>query len=77
MPRGHPSPAQFAADDPPLPDARRAVGAHPRDCIFPVLLMFGLPLATWLRLLVWLILGLAIYFGYGHRHSVTPEAPAE
>jgi APA family basic amino acid/polyamine antiporter len=27
--------------------------------------MIGLPFATWLRLIVWLALGLAIYFGYG------------
>ena len=29
----------------------------------------GLPADTWLRLLIWLALGLAIYFLYGRKHS--------
>jgi APA family basic amino acid/polyamine antiporter len=34
-----------------------------------VTLMFSLPNATWIRLAIWLGLGFAVYFGYGHRHS--------
>jgi len=32
-------------------------------------LMLSLPWSTWLRLIVWLILGMAIYLGYGRGHS--------
>jgi APA family basic amino acid/polyamine antiporter len=32
-------------------------------------LMLSLPWSTWLRLIVWLIVGMAIYFGYGRSHS--------
>ena len=32
-------------------------------------LMFGLPLDTWLRFIVWLAIGIAIYVLYGVRHS--------
>lgn len=32
-------------------------------------LMYSLPNGTWVRLIVWLALGVAIYAGYGHRHS--------
>jgi APA family basic amino acid/polyamine antiporter len=29
--------------------------------------MFGLPLTTWIRLVVWLVVGFAIYFLYGRK----------
>jgi APA family basic amino acid/polyamine antiporter len=32
-------------------------------------LMLGLPLDTWIRLLIWLLVGFGIYFGYGMKHS--------
>jgi APA family basic amino acid/polyamine antiporter len=31
--------------------------------------MAGLPLTTWIRLVVWLAVGLAIYFFYGRRSA--------
>ena len=37
--------------------------------LISLLLMAALPGGTWLRLIVWLIIGMAIYFGYGRRHS--------
>ena len=35
-----------------------------------LLLMFSLPSENWIRLVVWLVIGLGIYFGYGRHHSV-------
>jgi APA family basic amino acid/polyamine antiporter len=38
--------------------------------LFCLLLMIGLPLDTWLRLVIWMAIGLTVYFFYGRRHSV-------
>jgi basic amino acid/polyamine antiporter, APA family len=35
-----------------------------------VMLMLGLPWITWVRFGLWLVVGLAVYVGYGYRHSV-------
>jgi APA family basic amino acid/polyamine antiporter len=35
-----------------------------------MLLMFSLPAENWLRMLVWLLIGLIIYFTYSRRHSI-------
>jgi APA family basic amino acid/polyamine antiporter len=58
------------------PDAERPFRV-PLSPITPILgiaicllLMFSLPGENWLRLVVWLAVGLAIYFGYGKKHSL-------
>jgi len=58
------------------PDAERPFRA-PLVPLVPILgiatclvLMFSLPAENWLRLAVWLLIGFAIYFGYGRRRSV-------
>jgi len=38
-----------------------------------LLLMFSLPVENWYRLIIWLIIGLVIYFAYGRRHSVMAQ----
>ncbi len=64
------------------PDAERPFRV-PLSPITPILgilicllLMFSLPAENWVRLFVWLAVGLAIYFGYSKKHSLLahPEA---
>jgi APA family basic amino acid/polyamine antiporter len=48
-------------------------------CLF---LISGLPAPTWLRLFIWMAIGLVVYFGYAHWHAryherVLASAPAE
>jgi APA family basic amino acid/polyamine antiporter len=57
------------------PDVHRPFRA-PLGSIVPVLgilsclmLMFSLPVENWVRLMVWLLIGLVIYFAYGRHHS--------
>jgi len=57
------------------PEVHRPFRA-PLGSIVPVLgilsclmLMFSLPAANWVRLAVWLVIGLTIYFLYGRKHS--------
>ena len=44
---------------------------------FCLLLMFSLPWENWLRLAIWLVVGLVIYFAYGRKHSVLARLRAE
>ena len=45
--------------------------------IFCLLLMAGLPIITWLRFVIWLVLGLFIYFFYSRHRSefAQPRSP--
>jgi basic amino acid/polyamine antiporter, APA family len=62
------------------PDLRRPFRAPaiwivgPLGALTSIFLMFGLPLDTWVRLAVWLAIGLLIYFAYGARHSKIANA---
>lgn len=42
-----------------------------------LLLMFSLPAENWLRLIVWLLIGFAIYFTYGKNHSALRKTNRE
>jgi basic amino acid/polyamine antiporter, APA family len=49
----------------------------PAGALTSVVLMCGLPLDTWLRLAIWLIVGLVVYFTYGARRSRVARANGE
>jgi APA family basic amino acid/polyamine antiporter len=40
---------------------------------FCLWLMYGLPRDTWARLIIWMVLGLFIYFFYGRHHSLVQQ----
>jgi APA family basic amino acid/polyamine antiporter len=42
-----------------------------------LILMASLPLETWLRFVVWLIIGLTIYFAYSRHHSEFGRTPRQ
>src|SRR6267143_2448177 len=63
--------------DPGLPRPFKAPAiwlVAPLGAATSIFLMFGLPLDTSLRLAVWLLIGLLIYFAYGAKHSRLAEA---
>jgi len=39
------------------------------SAVIAFLLMLGLPRATWERLVIWMVVGIVIYFAYGYRRS--------
>jgi basic amino acid/polyamine antiporter, APA family len=58
--------------DPDRPRPFRVPGAivvAPIGAVLCLYTMFGLPVETWVRFGVWLVLGLILYFSYGFRNS--------
>jgi APA family basic amino acid/polyamine antiporter len=45
--------------------------------VFCLLLMFSLPVDNWLRLILWLLIGFAVYFAYGRHHSMLARMRSE
>src|SRR5437588_1547482 len=47
----------------------------PMGAISALYLMISLPLTTWLRLVIWFVIGLVVYFTYSVRHSKLAQPP--
>ena len=47
----------------------------PAGAVSAVLLMAALPLTTWVRLIVWFLIGMVVYFAYGVRSSKLAQPP--
>ena len=46
----------------------------PLGALSAIGLMLGLPQTTWSRLVIWMVIGVAIYFVYGIRHNVVARS---
>jgi APA family basic amino acid/polyamine antiporter len=65
--------------EPGLPRAFRTPAVYvvaPLGAASSLFLMFGLPLDTWLRFGIWLVIGLVIYAVYGVRHALAAHQPS-
>jgi APA family basic amino acid/polyamine antiporter len=49
----------------------------PLGILVNLLLMMFLPVETWMRLVIWMVLGLVIYFSFGLRYSALGEKMRE
>ncbi len=47
------------------------------SALVSLLLMLSLPWSTWERLILWMVMGVAVYFGYGYRKSRLRNVRAE
>jgi len=66
--------------DPQIPRPFRAPAfwlMAPLGVISCIFLMAHLPADTWARLIVWMAIGIIIYFGYGRRHSKVQQRAAQ
>ena len=66
--------------EPGLPRAFRTPAVFvvgPLGALSALYLMISLPLRTWMRLLIWFVIGMLLYFAYGVRHSRLATAPNE
>jgi APA family basic amino acid/polyamine antiporter len=45
--------------------------------VVSTLLMLSLPIDTWLRLIIWLLIGLVIYFTSGRKNSILAQRRAQ
>ena len=48
----------------------------PAGALSAIVLMSALPLTTWIRLIVWFVIGMVVYFSYGVRRSKLAQLPA-
>ena len=52
-----------------VPTALACRSSRSCRCSPSLYLMLNLPAATWVRFVVWMVIGLVVYFVYGHGHS--------